>query len=637
MPIDDKTLLPFYKALIENSRDVVTLLDASGIIQFNSPSIEVLFGYGTAELVGTLVFDRVHPEDRELTRAILKDLLDKKNVPPFIVRFQHKNGSWLFIEVIAHFAEAIHGVMLSSRDVTEFEETSKARRLVDASFEAAFNASSALNSISVVGTGVLTNVNDGWLRAFGWSREEAIGKSALELNVWGNEENRVKTISALREKGSLRGFRVSVYTKSGETLTVLLDAAYLHLPVGTRLYISALDITEREQTEEKLRQSQRLDAIGHLTGGIAHDFNNLLSVIMGHAELAANEPGLTEQGVESLAAIERASVTGANLIQQLLSFSRKQHLLPTTFNFVEHLESMRPLLQTTIAKDINLEITSYRRDWYCCLDTHQFDNAILNMTINARDAMPEGGTLEFIIEEAILTEADVESQDLQVGEYIRLSVKDSGSGMSDEAKKHAFEPFYTTKQAKGGSGLGLSMVFGFVTQSGGRVDIEPGMDGTTISLLLPRVAEPSTMDSSDVPVELPQARNEKVLVVEDNTDVRALVVRLLKTLGFEVTEVGSGSEADALIQTQFDLLVCDLMLPGDQKGPDIAKNFIKAQPNVAVLYMSGYQQDILTAEDIEPALISFIQKPFSREDFASEVFKLMEHAGLAGSVEGPGR
>jgi two-component system cell cycle sensor histidine kinase/response regulator CckA len=625
MTIDDKTMLPFYKALIENTRDVVTLLDTNGLVQFQSPSITTIFGYDTDELIGTLVFDKVHAEDRARALSILLKILEGEEVAPFIVRFQHKNGSWRFVEVIAHFLEdEISGVMLNSRDVTEFEETSQARRLIDASFEAAFNASSTINSITMVESGEFINVNNKWVSALGWSRDEAIGKTAHDLKIWGSSENRINAMTKLKQDGRLSGYRVELTTKSGEVRTVLLDAVHLFLPVGTRLYISALDITEMERTEEKLRQSQRLDAVGHLTGGIAHDFNNLLSVILGHAEIAGGNHLDSSQVVESLAAIRRASVTGANLIQQLLSFARKQRLHPTSLQLGEHLEAMKPLLQTTIAKDIKLEIEAADDDWYCHLDPLQLDNAILNMTINARDAMPTGGTLKFIVQCTALTEHEAAQHELEAGDYLKLSLQDTGSGMSDATKKHAFDPFYTTKQDSGGSGLGLSMVFGFINQSGGKVFIEPSLDGSIISILLPRASAPSQgkpvlgYEDSSVP------QNQKALLVEDNSDVRLLASILLKSLGFHVTEVASASESDALEQQKFDLLVCDVMLPGPRKGPDIARKFLEQQPELAVLYMSGFQQGILTTEDLKPPYVSFIQKPFSRDEFAGQINKLLQ-------------
>lgn len=625
MPIEDQTLLPLYKALIENSRDVVTLLDANGLVQFQSPSIKSIFGYEPEDLIGTLVFDKIHAEDRGRALATLVKVLNGEEVPHFIVRFQHENGSWRFTEVIAHFLDQeISGVMLSSRDVTEFEETSQARRLVDASFEASFNASSAMNSITVVETGEFVNVNDGWVAGFGWSREEAIGKTANDLNIWGSADNRSQTMAALQQRGTLRGYRVELTTKVGDIRTVLLDAVTLLLPVGSRLYISARDITEIERTEETLRQSQRLDAIGHLTGGIAHDFNNLLTVILGHAELAGDDLGAHDQVGSSLAAITRASATGANLIQKLLSFSRKQRLDPTSIQLGEYLDGMKPLLQTTLEKDIKLETDFADDNWYCFLDALQLESAILNMTINARDAMPTGGTLKFSIREVSLSQAEASRRDLQVGDYLKLSVQDSGVGMSEESKRQAFDPFYTTKQNMGGSGLGLSTVFGFIHQSGGHVFIEPSDVGTTISMLLPRGAESIPYEGFVTSEAIPLERNKTVLLVEDNPDVRRLVSELLKSLGFQVVEVASAAESDVFEGSQFDLLVCDLMMPGNRKGPDIARKFRQHQQDLKVLFMSGYQQGVLTTEDLQSEHVSFIQKPFSRDDFASQIAMLLQ-------------
>jgi len=625
MTIDDNNMQAFYTALIKNSRDVITLLDLEGTILYHSPSISSLFGYDPLELVGSVVFDRVHEEDRDRAIGILQKIVSGEVTPPFIVRFQHKNESWRYVEVIAHYLdEEVSGVMLNSRDVTEFEETSKARRLIDASFEAAFNASSTLNSISVVETGELINVNDAWVAILGWSRKEAIGKSANDLNIWGGIENRVNIVEALQQNGNLSGHRAQLTTKNGAVLTVLIDAVYLSLPIGKRLYFSVLDITEKEQTEEKLRQSHRLESIGHLTGGIAHDFNNLLSVILGHADLAANEQGAHGQIADSLDAIRRASITGASLIQQLLSFSRKQRLHPTALRIHEHLEAMKPLLQTSVAKDINLELPHTGSQWYCMLDPLQFDNAILNMTINARDAMPDGGRLIFSIDELTLSPIDASKYDLPAGDFLKLRIQDTGRGMTVHSQRHAFEPFFTTKQDTGGSGLGLSMVFGFINQSGGHVFIEPCEVGTTIAILLPRALEPTSAKESVLPGEAYFPRNKIALLVEDNPDVRLLVSKFLVSLGFQVTEVASASEADKHQHSKFDLLVCDVMLPGNRKGPEIARTFRQQQPELVVLYMSGYQQGVLTAQDLIPTRVSFIHKPFSRDDFAAQIKELLQ-------------
>ena len=627
MTIDNNSMQPFFKALIENSRDIVMLLNADGIIQYLSPSITTLFGYNDRELLQTLVFDRVHEEDRNRAASGLQQIMAGNDIAPFIVRFRHKNGNWKFVEVIAHYlGQDISDVMLTARDVTEFEAHTQARRLIDASFEAAFSASSAINSISIVETGELVSVNDSWVDALGWTREEAIGKTANDLNVWGNVQNRAKVLSTMEKNGGLRAYRAELTTKTGEICVVRIDAAYLHLPAGTRLYFSALNITEQEKTEEKLRQSQRLEAIGHLTGGIAHDFNNLLSVIMGHAELAKSNLHQTVQVIDSLDAIFRASASGANLIQQLLSFSKKQRLSPVRLKLHEHLESMRPLLQTTIAKDIKLEITRQSSDWFSLIDPHMLDNAILNMTINARDAMPNGGVLEFCVAEQTLSEAVAQQHELAAGDYIQLTIRDTGLGMTEDAIEHAFDPFYTTKQDLGGSGLGLSMVFGFISQSGGSVSIESNRTGTAITLLLPRAVEDTEDDSPILAEQARPAINKTVLLVEDNPDVRLLVARMLQSLGFQVTEVESAQQAEALEQTRFDLLVCDLMLPGSRKGTEIAARFKQNQSNLAVLYMSGYQEGILTTEDLQAANIGFIQKPFRKDKFTAKITELLnEH------------
>ncbi|MFT7243783.1 MAG: CheY-like chemotaxis protein [Candidatus Azotimanducaceae bacterium] len=285
---------------------------------------------------------------------------------------------------------------------------------------------------------------------------------------------------------------------------------------------------------------------------------------------------------------------------------------------------MKSLLQTTLEKDIKLETDFADDNWYCFLDSLQLESAILNMTINARDAMPEGGTLKFSIREVSLSQAEASRRDLQVGDFLKLSVQDSGVGMSEESKRQAFDPFYTTKQNMGGSGLGLSTVFGFIRQSGGHLFFEPSEVGTTISMLLPRGAAPSSLEEPSISEAIRLERNKTVLLVGDNVGVRLLVSELLKSLGFQVVEVASVVEADVFEETPFDLLVCDLMMPGNRKGPDIARKFREQQQDLKVLFMSGYQEGVLTAEDLQSDHASFIQKHFSRNDSAAQIVKLLQ-------------
>ena len=253
----------------------------------------------------------------------------------------------------------IVGVLLNSRDVSLQQDILDDLQQSKESFQAAFNATSAISAISDPATGEFLRVNDAWVKALGWSQEEAIGKTALELNVWGSEENRKGILETLNKQGELKAFKAKLYSRTGTVLTVLVDAQRLDTTQGRIIFISGIDITEREENEAQLRQSQKLESFGQLTGGIAHDFNNLLTVIIGQAELAALDASDSEKVVHSMEVIQRSAESGAKLVHQLLAFARKQRLSPKSFELGEHLKSIGPLLSTTLGKEIGLEITSY--------------------------------------------------------------------------------------------------------------------------------------------------------------------------------------------------------------------------------------------------------------------------------------
>ena len=632
MPDNQELSSSLYRTLVDNVRDVITLIDNNGVMNFHNPSFERQFGYSPEELVGTNVFDLVHREDiSDAILALERVTQGYKDEPPIIVRFLHKDKAWRSVEVAGQLLEGeSSGLVLITRDITEQQEILSALRLSEESFQAAFNATSAISAISVPGSGEFLDVNKAWIEAMGWSREESIGKTANELNIWGSTENRSRVIDELAGRGNLRQFKSELFSRSGERRVVLLDAEYLHLKDHSMMFISGIDITEREEIEEQLRQSQKLESIGQLTGGIAHDFNNLLSVILGHAELASIDTANKSDVDKSLSAIRKSAEIGAKLIQQLLAFSRKQKLSPEAFNLSDRILALRPMLETTLGKDIDLQIITDDDGWRCRLDPTQLESAVLNMVINSRDAMPDGGQLQFKVTSTKLGLRQAQMWSIQAGDYLQLDIKDSGSGMQPDSIEHAFEPFFTTKQSTGGSGLGLSMVFGFTKQSGGHVSIfsDRSGSGTTISLLLPRSLEVDQPILDGDTTQIHEQKGRRVLLVEDNEDVRALILMFLRSLKLEVAEAGCAEDVEKLKGHTFDLLVSDVMLPGGVKGPDIARELRSEQPGMAVLYMSGFQQEALSPEDLEHDNVAFLQKPFARKDFSSKIEMLLNGLDL---------
>jgi PAS domain S-box-containing protein len=385
------------------------------------------------------------------------------------------------------------------------------------------------------------------------------------------------------------------------------------------------DVTAHRVAEEQLHQAQKMEAVGQLTAGVAHDFNNILAVILGNTELLEDDLG---EDNPQLAAVFRATERAADLTQRLLAFSRKQVLNPEIVNANNLITNITGLLRRTLEEHIDIEAVTAAGLWNCKVDPAQLENALVNLAINARDAMPDGGKLTIETANARLDDDYAAAQaEVTPGQFVMLAVTDTGTGMPPEIREHAFEPFFTTKAVGAGSGLGLSMVYGFVKQSGGHVTIysEKG-EGTTIKLYLPRSTETEAVEMKPVTDEVPVARGETVLVVEDDPEVRMLAVALLGSLGYQVTEAASGPAAMEQVEsaTRLNLLLTDVMLPGGMNGREVAAEIERRVPGIKVLYMSGYTENAIMHHGRLDASLELLQKPFRRADLARAVRRVLD-------------
>jgi signal transduction histidine kinase/CheY-like chemotaxis protein len=391
--------------------------------------------------------------------------------------------------------------------------------------------------------------------------------------------------------------------------------------------VTTTDISERLEVEQQLRQAQKMEAVGQLTGGVAHDFNNLLAVSLGNVELAE---GVAKKGGDVqpfLNKIKRATQRGAALTSQLLAFSRKQTLFPKLIELGELVQGISGLLQTALGETIEISIRSDANTGSCEVDPSLLESAILNLALNARDAMPDGGTLTIQTENITLERGYVGAQaELPPGEYVVLVMTDTGAGMPKDVIDHVFEPFFTTKEVGQGTGLGLSMVYGFVKQSDGHVTIysEEGQ-GTTIKLYLPRSdgtgKHPVQVEDEIIPI----ARGETVLVVEDDPDLRVLADNMLVELGYVVITAPSAREAVEALESQaVDIILSDVVLPGGTSGPKFIAEARVGRPGLKVVFMSGYPADAigegktLRIEDV------LIQKPFNMRDLAHALHEALK-------------
>jgi PAS domain S-box-containing protein len=390
---------------------------------------------------------------------------------------------------------------------------------------------------------------------------------------------------------------------------------------AVRLVGSMSDISERIGLEEQLRQSQRLEAVGHLTGGLAHDFNNLLTVVLGNAE-ALTEALAHDASLRPLAdMILSAAERGADLTRRLLAFSRQQALEPVPVDIARQLAQLEPLLRRTLGEHIEIARTDREEPWPVLVDPAQFDSALLNLCLNARDAMPYGGRLAIESRNLTLRADDaVRHGGLRPGDYVAIAVSDTGCGIRPEHMGRLFEPFFTTKEIGKGTGLGLPMVYGFIRQSGGHVEVQSRVnEGTTVTLYLPRAQE-----AQPQPIEGPRAPaltgREAILLVEDDFYVRTYARDQLRSLGYDVVEAASGPEAIEALRTtrHFDLLLTDVVMP-QMSGPELAVHAQALRPGLKVLYTSGYTEDALAQHDGSGRGVRLLAKPYLRDELARRV------------------
>ena len=406
--------------------------------------------------------------------------------------------------------------------------------------------------------------------------------------------------------------------------------------------LTITDMTKRAQAEGVLREAQKMQAIGQLTGGIAHDFNNLLTVILGNLHFVQNKPGDEAKLKIHVERATWAAQRGAALTRQLLAFARKQPLAPAAIDLAAAMPDLVPLLRRTLGEHIDVRYVETAGLWPAMADAAQLESAVLNLALNARDAMPNGGRLTIELANKVLDEDYARGHaEVSAGDYAMLAVSDTGHGMTPEIVARVFEPFFTTKRDGQGTGLGLAMVFGFVKQSNGHVKVysEPG-EGTTVRIYLPRAAGivAVTGQRSGVPISLPRG-SATVLVVEDEPAVREIAVAMLSELGYRVLEAADGEDGLRMFgahAAQVQLLLTDVVLPGTVRGRDLAERIVAIRPEVKVLYMSGYTENSIVHNGRLDDGVQLLSKPFQREQLARKVAEALGAPGVSQPDAGAG-
>jgi two-component system cell cycle sensor histidine kinase/response regulator CckA len=478
--------------------------------------------------------------------------------------------------------------------------------------------------------GIITSWNASAEKMYGYSAAEAIGRHISFINPPESKDELAEILERVKYGEAVQNLQLVRIRKDGARVFVSISISPIRGTRGQIIGISSIarDITESRQLEERLRQSQRLEAVGKLAGGIAHDFNNLLTVIGGHSQLVLMKLHHEDPVWENIEEIKKASDRAATLTRQLLAFSRKQVLQPKVLALNSLIIDVEKMLRRVIGEDIQLRTYLAPELGQVKCDPGQIEQVLMNLAINARDAMLDGGKLTIETRNAILDETSYDkSFHIEPGRYIEVCVKDTGTGMDEETQKHIFEPFFTTKEAGKGTGLGLSTVYGIVKQSGGYIWADTELRrGTTFKVYLPRVDE----DVQEYkPVAAPQLRlqgRETVLLAEDDENVRRLVRDLLKHNGYQVLEAADGNLA-LLICEQYEeaihLMITDVVMPS-MNGRELTRRLADLRPEMKVLFMSGYTDDTIMRHGVVESDITFLQKPFAPATLMSKMREVLE-------------
>ena len=613
-----------FREILQRVNLVAVVLGVDGCITFCNEFGARLLGWGRTELIGKNWFENfLPPENRAQVWHVFFDNIVAGSIP---VHYQNeiltRDGRLRMISwsnsVLCDPDGSVVGTASIGEDITERRAAEEALRASEERYRFLFNANPLPMWVVDTATRRFLAANDAAVRQYGYSREEFLAMSVDEVRA--AEDDAVpgdvfpgfpgSTVRHRRKDGSLMNVEVRGF-------------AIMYGARPARL-IAAQDVSEMKQLEEQLRQSQKIEAIGRLAGGVAHDFNNILMAIQGYTELALAGMPPDDSHRPDLEEVRKAAGRGAELTRQLLAFSRRQILQPEILDLNSVVAEMQRMLLRIIGADIQL-VTRF--DPHLCrvrADRGRIGQVLLNLVVNARDAMPQGGKLVIETSNAVLDDEYARTHAGVVpGAYAMIAVTDTGTGITPSVRAHLFEPFFTTKEKDKGSGFGLSTVYGIVRQSGGHIWVYSEVGhGAAFKIYLPDVQVPAPRATPDVPA-LPRGGSETVLLVEDDAPLRALTRRLLEQFGYRVREAAGADQAAAALreETGVDLLLTDFVLP-NVRGPELARRLRRIRPGLKVLYMSGYSEALVADAAKHP--VASVCKPFTPDQLAARIREVLD-------------
>ncbi|KPF62831.1 hypothetical protein IP69_19825 [Bosea sp. AAP35] len=597
------------------SQELMLVCDYAGVVTAVNPSAQRLLGWSEAEMIGKTLADFLHPDDLARTAAEVGRLAQGATTLAFENRYRCKEGGYRLLDWTAvPDAGRIHAI---GRDITEERRATRDRDRI-------WNLSPVLKVVASR-TGAITAVNPTWSKVLGWLPQETIGRDILEFVEPADRAGAATRLTRLSEGAPIVTSESAILTSDGGRRRI----AWTSVPDGETIYAFGRDITAETEaaaalasSEAALRQAQKMEAIGQLTGGVAHDFNNLLQVVSGNLQLLSRDIAGNDTASRRIHNAMEGVARGSRLASQLLAFGRRQPLAPKVINLGKLIRGMDEMLRRALGETIEIESVVAGGLWNTLVDPGNVENALLNLAINARDAMEGSGKLTIEAGNAVLDSAYArQHHDVVPGRYVMLAVTDTGSGIPPDILDKVFEPFFSTKPEGKGTGLGLSMVYGFVKQSGGHVKIysEPG-EGTTIRLYLPRSAEAEheLVSHESGPIA---GGTETILVAEDDKGVRETVIETLTDLGYRVLQAPDAKSALAIVESgiPIDLLFTDVVMPGPMKSTELARKAVERLPGLSVLFTSGYTENSIVHEGRLDEGVELLSKPYSLEQLARKV------------------
>ncbi|MBA2670908.1 MAG: PAS domain S-box protein [Gemmatimonadetes bacterium] len=635
--------------LTRNGPDIIVRLDRELRHVFVNHAMERFTGIPSHEFIGRTNREMGIPEDLiEHLESNVRSVLETGESRTLEFQFDTPLGRrWFQTGIAPEFGDTrVESVVTYTRDITDLKVANEATKASESRFRALIEGGTDLVYI-VSETGEIMYVSPSVERTLGYSVDERRGRQIFELFHPGDREE-ARMLLAEQASGSGKNIEARVRVRHADDSWRVVEIAgrsHLQDPHIGGLVIHVRDVTKRMELENELRHAQKMEAVGRLAGGVAHDFNNLLTVISGNAQMALGDLPPSHPSREELEEIGHAAERATELTQQLLAFSRRQVLDPRDLDLSQHMSEMKKMLLRLVGEDIQVVSDLVEEGATVRADPGQLEQVVMNLVVNARDAMPTGGQLKIQTRLVSIDEPGLRigSEILPEGAYVQLSVTDAGHGMDEKTISQIFDPSFTTKEATKGTGLGLSTVYGIVKQSGGAVGVlsEPGK-GTTFCVYLPRVAvvASSQRQSQKLVPAAPRSNGSTVLLVEDDENVRSLLRKMLTRWSYSVLEARDGQEAVDLSSSyagEIDLLITDVVMPA-VSGPEAARRIVMQRPGIRVLFMSGYTDEALDRQGITGDEAALLMKPITPVTLAHKLDELFAAAvsgpadGMAGGV-----